>query len=138
MTTANEYDAKADEFLKSGGITFRAVLKDTRRPVWVEGRSFGHHYRVTLSKPGKRLSFDFFGSAHDKSSGILTERAYNVLSCLSGDVTTPDTFENFCAEYGYDADSRKAYATYKRCHAFALRLRNFFTADEIEKLQEIQ
>lgn len=62
---------------------------------------------------------------------------YDVLSCISGDVHCPDTFEDFCAEFGYDTDSIKALQTFRRCSAFARRLKAFFTAQEIEELSEI-
>lgn len=39
-----------------------------------------------------------------------TPTAYDVLACLTK--YDPGTFENFCAEYGYDTDSRKALETY--------------------------
>ena len=142
MNKKNDYDKQADNFLKENGITFRAVLKDTKAPAWAneDGKPhpFGHHYRVTLAKGLKRLSFDFFGSAHDKEHGVKTERAYSVLACISNDCTCPETFEDFCADYGYDTDSRTAYRTFKRCAAFGKRLRAFFTEKEIAALHEIQ
>lgn len=64
--------------------------------------------------------------------------AYNVLACISSDVHCPASFEDFCADYGYDTDSRKAEALHRRCVEFALRLRQFFTSDELAELQNIQ
>jgi hypothetical protein len=79
--------------------------------------------------------FDFWASIAD--AGILTVSAYDVLACISGDANCPDTFENFCAEYGYEGDSIKALQTFRRCSAFAKRLNAFFTPGELEKLAEI-
>ena len=67
-----------------------------------------------------------------------TPSAYDVLSCISGDARCPQRFSEFCSEYGYDEDSRKAYATWERCLGLAEELRRFFNAKEIEALQEIQ
>lgn len=64
--------------------------------------------------------------------------AYEVLACISGDANVPDTFEEFCSEYGYESDSIKALQTFRRCSAFAKRLKSFFTAAELEQLSEIQ
>lgn len=64
--------------------------------------------------------------------------AYGVLSTISLDASVPDTFAEFCGEFGYDTDSRKAEALYTRCVAHALKLRTFFTTDELDALADIQ
>lgn len=113
-----------------------------------------HHYRVTLSKRTatgshgahcfcmdcsrpSRLTFDFWGSIADAQKGQTTVTPYDVLACISGDVHCAETFEEFCSEFGESADSIKALQTFRRCSAFAKRLRQFFTAEEIEALSEI-
>lgn len=63
--------------------------------------------------------------------------AYSVLACVLSDSHCPDTFADFCGEYGYDVDSIKAEQTFKRCSSFAKRIRAFFTAQELESLSEI-
>jgi type II secretory pathway component GspD/PulD (secretin) len=72
-----------------------------------------------------------------ETKGIKTVRPYDVLAGISGDAYTPETFADFCAEYGYESDSIKALQTFRRCSAFAKRLRAFFTEAELEQLQEI-
>jgi hypothetical protein len=136
-TTPNEYDTQAEQFLTSNGIKFRATLSDTKAPAWGDNGKHGHHYRVTLSKPAARLTFDFWSSIADAEKGIKTVRPYSVLACISGDAYTPETFADFCGEYGYESDSIKALQTFRRCSAFAKRLRAFFTEAELEQLQEI-
>jgi hypothetical protein len=63
--------------------------------------------------------------------------AYDVLACISSDAFCPDTFEDFCSEYGYE-DSISARRTFLRCSRFAKRLREFFSPDELEQLSEIR
>ena len=133
----NEYDQQAEHFLTSNGVKFRATLSDTKAPAWSDGGKHGHHYRVMLSKPAKRLVFDFWSSIADAEKGIKTVTPYDVLACISGDAYTPETFADFCGEFGYETDSIKALQTFRRCNAFAKRLRAFFTAAELEQLQEI-
>lgn len=61
---------------------------------------------------------------------------YSILSCLQKyDV---GTFENFCSEFGYDTDSRKAEKTYKAVCEEYKNLCTLFTDAEIEEMQEIQ
>lgn len=64
--------------------------------------------------------------------------AYSVLACISSDAYCPETFKDFCGDYGYETDSIKALQMFRRCSAFAKRLRAFFTAKELEALSEIQ
>ncbi len=145
----SRYDGQAIEFLTKHGIAFRATLaKVQKAPKWADdGSEHGFQYRVTLSRktrPGgvnavhaSPLSFPFWDSVAAKENGEILS-AYSVLACISGDVHCPSAFADFCAEYGYDEDSRAAHATFKRCATFARKLRAFFEKDEIEGLSEIQ
>lgn len=54
------------------------------------------------------------------------------------DAHTPETFKDWCDEYGDDPDSLKALQTFRRCNTFANRLRAFFTPAELDQLSEIQ
>jgi hypothetical protein len=113
----------------------------------LDARKHGHHYRVTLysvcapdrgNHDTRRIVFDFWSSIKDAEDGIKTVSPYSVLACISGEAYTPETFADFCAEYGYEEDSIKALQTFRRCSAFAKRLRAFFTEAELEQLQEIK
>ena len=138
-TNETDYDKQASAFLIKHGIRFNAKLTDTKKPAWSDGdKDCGHHYQVTLSKAGKRITFDFWSSIADKRAGIQTVTPYSVLACISSDTQTPDTFAEFCSEMGMDQDSRKAYTTWKICAAFSKKLNGFFTKSEIEDLAEIQ
>lgn len=143
---STEYDQQAEQFLARNGLKLRITLSDTKQCPWQE--AYKPHYRVTLSKPSStraistdggrgreneivrnRLTFDFW--ANDANP-------YSVLACLGSDAFCPDTFEEFCSEYGYEEDSRKALQTFNRASRFADRIRAFFTASEIEELAQIQ
>ena len=149
MKTTNEYDQQAENFLTSNGIKFRATLSDSKTAAWSDDGKHGHHYRVTLSRPsipawkaanqcGSRLVFDFWGSIKDAEDGVESVSAYSVLANISSDAYTPDTFAEWCSDYGDSRDSIKALQTFRRCAAFAKRMRAFFTEAELEQLQEIQ
>lgn len=62
--------------------------------------------------------------------------SYDVLTCLTK--SDPGDFENFCSEYGYDTDSRKAKKTYKAVRDEWYNVSKLFSDTEIEQLQEIQ
>lgn len=54
---------------------------------------------------------------------------YDVLTSLKADATHGETFADWCANYGYDTDSRKAMETYLACQESENRSRRFFGAD---------
>lgn len=61
---------------------------------------------------------------------------YDVLACLQKyDI---GTFEDFCSEFGYDTDSRKAEKTYFAVQNEYTGIRRLFSESEMEQLQEIQ
>ncbi|MDE2020999.1 MAG: hypothetical protein KGJ13_11735 [Patescibacteria group bacterium] len=61
--------------------------------------------------------------------------AYDVLACVQK--SDPGMFEDFCADFGYDTDSRRAFEVYTAVQEEAAKVRRFFTAEELEELQEI-
>lgn len=63
--------------------------------------------------------------------------AASVLYCLLSDASLgAELFADFCADMGYDEDSRKALAIYEACQKTAAELR-MFTGDERAKLNEL-
>lgn len=60
---------------------------------------------------------------------------YDVLACLT--TYDPGTFEDFCSEFGYDTDSRRAEKTYNAVEGEWLKVQSLFNDDELEILREI-
>ena len=60
----------------------------------------------------------------------------SILACLTK--YDPDTFENFCSEYGYDADSKTAEKIYNAVINEWQNVCALFTDEEIQELAEIQ
>ena len=154
-----EYDRQASEFLEQHGMTMTATFAGWACPEFCDDdqHTHGARFEITLRRrdvglPIPKLTFDFWGSHHDSHEqrhdrghakgtrlrdGGKRPTPYDVLACISGDIHTPDTFEDFCGEYGYEEDSRKAEATWKRCAEFAAKLRTFFPVECHDALTEI-
>lgn len=62
--------------------------------------------------------------------------AYDILACLTK--YNPYTFEDFCSEYGYDTDSRRAKKTYKAVQKEYNSLAAMYSDSEMELMAEIQ
>ena len=82
----------------------------------------GDSYTVTLRFQKRRLTTSFFmGPAHAREP-----TAADVLSCLVSDAHCGATsFEDFCSDFGYNVDSRRAEKTWRACAKMALRVRKF-------------
>lgn len=122
----------------------------------------GKHYRCTISgKDRGHVSFDFWNSYADEEYSALgskayrngevmfkyrpgrgkptqnpkTVQAYDLLACITKN--DPGTFKDFCGDFGYDEDSRKAFDVYLAVQDEYSKVRRFFTAAEMEELEAI-
>lgn len=60
----------------------------------------------------------------------------DVLSSLVMDNPNDMSFEEWCADFGYDSDSRKAHAIWEACCEVGRKLRRAFTPEELTKLTD--
>lgn len=127
-----EYDTNAKSFLKKWNVRFSVHFVDNSCPPFCDGKHIhGDKYRVTLSRDGRKIQFCFWNSLND-SQARKSPSEYDVLACASSDLYCPADFDDFCAEYGYDTDSRKAEKTFKACRAKSERLQRIFDGEEIQ------
>ena len=138
------YQQQASDFLAKYGISFSFKLANTKRPSWDENRQC-NHFVVTFKKGRRSISFDFFDSVHNFQKGIKELGAYSVLACCSSEIYCPETFEEFCVDYGYEAyssyngkknqQSAKTFAALKKQ---SVKLQKFFDTEEMrDNLSEI-
>jgi hypothetical protein len=81
------------------------------------------------------INSDFSTVKADSVHYPVEPTSYDVLACLQKyDV---GSFENFCAEFGYDEDSRKAEKIYNAVCDEYKNICTLYTEEELEKLQEI-
>jgi hypothetical protein len=96
----------------------------------MDGSADMDNYKVTLRRGSRRMTLHFSkGIGHHGAEPEAAE----VLDCLSSDASGIENgsgFEDWCGEYGYDTDSRKAEKTYKVCARQAAKLR-VFLGDEL-------
>jgi hypothetical protein len=99
-------------FIKANGIRM-AYRSTDRNPhmAYDESQSVMNHYRCRL-RCGERTMDVYYsmGVAHTRPPKV-----WDVLDCLASDASGymhARGFGDWCAEYGYDEDSRKAKRTY--------------------------
>lgn len=85
-----------------------------------DGNWQAHEWKVTLRYERRRLTVPFFqGMGHSKEPS-----AADVISCLCSDARAgEEPFEEFCSNFGYDSDSRKAWDTWKACERMGTGVR---------------
>lgn len=92
------------------------------------------HWRCVLRRKGRRMTVHFSqGFGHNGKEPSLDA----VLECLSldaGGIENARDFDDWCAEYGYDTDSRTAERTYRACQRSTKRLAAFLGPDDFSKL----
>lgn len=95
--------------------------------------SANQHNRVFVQncKTRKRFSFDFWGSIVDPNAED-GDGAISAISCYASDGMAFRNSRNlldFCNEFGYNEDSRKAEKIYKACEKADKRLSRVFGDD---------
>lgn len=92
-----------------------------------------HIYKIKIVKNGKSFSFNFGQSIKEATS---KPTSYDVLACLQKHKV--GTFENFCGNFGYDEDSRKAEKIHKAVSKQFANMQKLFSGEELEILALIQ
>ena len=120
----DEYEQQAKGFLEKHNLSFGAEFKEYGR--YFKGDTQERAiYRISIKRKNNGRSITFkFGQSIAGAGEKPT--AYDILACISGDITCPYDFGEFCLEYGYDEDSRTAERTFNGASKFAKRLNTFF------------
>ncbi|MBX6192201.1 hypothetical protein [Pseudomonas aeruginosa] len=152
------------DFLAAAGVEFSVIPRcATKRDDWGcdewaplfrrgsdrEGRQIAHAYFTGIGhrKSERPMPPDIARLAPRILARVEWEKrhlkpvapcAADVLYCLLSDANGADqNFNDWCADFGYDPDSRKALATYDECSKVLADVRAFFSAAEREKLAEL-
>jgi len=95
----------------------------------------GGHFEffITVTVLDRRTSFKYFTSVRDYEEGKNEMSSDDIKTAFYNFLTDAqlgsDTFENFCAELGYDTDSRKAEKIWKACRLSAKKIENLRLGD---------
>ena len=125
------YQQQANEFATATGTKLKINCSEYGKH-FPEDKESRYIFNCTLTRKGKRYTFNFGQSIF---AGSVEPTMYDILTCLTK--YNPETFENFCGEYGYNTDSIKALETYKAVKREFNGVNRLFS-DVLEQLQEIQ
>lgn len=106
--------------------------------------TINHMDIITYAKKRFKCSYDYLTPQDKiKARKELAKKkeeakptAYDILACL----TSYDlgTFKEFCSEFGYDEDSRRALKIYLEVQEEYSNLAKLYTTEQMEELREIQ
>lgn len=141
MKKTNEYEKQANDFLEKTGTKFSAKYLGNM-PYFEDEKENRDIYQITLKRGKRQYSFRFGQSINDSRKynkfGVSVPgnqpTAYDVLSCVTKN--DPGTFSDFCSDFGYDTDSRKAEKTYFAVQEEYKNI-NMLFSDVMDELQEI-
>lgn len=126
--TLQDFIAETGIVLNSQATSSNPHMEDSERM---------DNYRVKLrgKKLGNATMRLYFskGVGHNGAEPTVDE----VLDCLASDAAGIDNsrgFDDWCSEYGYDTDSRRAEKVYRQCERQAQRLKKFLGDDCYQQL----
>lgn len=127
---STEIQAAVSKILADATVCFEAkLIGETKREGWV-----CDEWRVSFTNRMRTENFDFFTGIGCR--GIEDPCAAGVIYSLILDSSAEsEPFTDWCSNYGYDTDSRKALSIYLTCQESAAKLRRVFTHDQISALE---
>lgn len=126
------YTEQAEKFLTETGTIIETKFL-YNGPHFEDDKENRDVYEITIKRPTRSPALWVF--KFGQSIAASTPTAYDVLACLTK--YDPGTFQNFCDEFGYDTDSRKAEKTYFAVQEEWSNVQRLF-GDVIDQLAEIQ
>lgn len=128
------------DFIARNGLLLTATRAKSNPALTNDGWQADHwECRITdagHNKPAMVIPFSC-GTGRRVNGVAQPPTLADVLGCLASDsasVENSQSFDDWCADFGYDTDSRKAERTYNACKGQAAALRTLLGDTEYETL----
>jgi hypothetical protein len=132
----SQYAEQASNLLESLGIKFSAKYLDWYH--FEDELGYRNIYQLKLSrliKGARRSIIVRFEQRRTEGTENVVPSSYDLLASLTK--YDPGSFESWCAEFGYNDDSRKAYAQHRSVVREWKKVQRFFSEAELELIREI-
>jgi len=147
MKVLSQYDRQASGFLRTTGATIEKKYLKTGKH-FADDTQDRDIYSIIIRRGNDAMQFDFGQSIQSTQERAEAMRKampfypqafapsnYDILACLQK--TDPGTLHDFCLDYGYDEDSKKAEKIYDAVVKEYKGLCRLFSDKELEAMQEI-
>ena len=122
--------------MSNGEFDFARIAFDVRYEGKGNDDGF-EYYKWTACVRGYKFPHITGTALVDKQGRPKTPDVKEVMYSILSDMSAGELpFEYFCSEYGYDEDSRKAYAMWEECVRLVTEIMSIFSPDEIEAMQK--
>lgn len=121
------------QFAKDHRVTLTASHRGQRTEKMGDHKVNQDIWSCTLLYNGMGYDFPFYKGIGNKGAAPTVDE---VLYCLASDAhgVKDNSFEEWCREYGYDDDSRKALRIFEACEETAQELERLFGTDLLNEL----
>jgi hypothetical protein len=130
-TTALETADAIESILSKACIHYTIFyLGEIHNPCYTKLRAWAYELNINDQK------FKYFaGIGNEPDSAHIADILYCLL--MAEVIDLGQTFENWCADFGYDKDSRSAHKRFSACKGTTIKMREIFTSEQIDELREL-
>lgn len=129
---------KLSTYLDTLNIGYSRLQKASRKDM-TEWDKYARHFFMVITRQVNGKTIEIEGE-YSQGSGIkeLPTKADYILALLTDTSGIEgQTFKDFCSNFGYDEDSRRAERIYRACMNEYEDLRKMFTKQELRKLYKL-
>jgi hypothetical protein len=118
--------SKLEELIKEKGVKMSSEFVGYFTEM--DGDKWAHHsWKCTLRYKGRQMTTDYhMGTGHHGNEPSVADVLYGLLLDYA---VVDSSFAEFCNDFGYSDDSRKAEKIYKACIAGGKKLRKLLGED---------
>ena len=96
-------------------------------------------FKITFRQGvGNRACFYSSRGSSDTIALVVPPSAMDILYCIMLDNPRDESFENWCADLGYDEDSRRAERIYRACIDQAMMFRRNYPGVDLDKYEPLE
>ena len=120
----------------AGQITINSTFLNNKS--WSGNEQNWNNHKITILHNGKKTTFQFWGSIQKPEITTDEENIFALYCFLRDSEAASNSFKDFCNEFGYDEDSRRAEKIYKSCEKSLKKFNRIFNCDLYDLLNELQ
>ena len=112
------------------GLNIKATFKGDKKADWTGAENWNNHLVTVRNNETKTAcAFDFWASIANPDIETETELLHAFRCFVDDAISGEYDFAEFCGEFCFDEDSRKAYKTWKACQRANEKLSKIYDGD---------
>ena len=122
------------------GLTIKSTFKGDKKADWTGNPDNWNNHLISVrnNETKRACAFDFWASIANPDIETEKELLWAFKCFVDDSISGTYTFEEFCGEFGYDEDSRKAHKTWKACQRAKEKLSGVYDGDLYDLVNSLQ